>query len=329
VPREMVMADVVALNVNIPTYVSQRQLANPRFAFAPPGQGDGASGDADPNQRRRERIEELKEQFRRATAYNDVRKKALAQTGVLPPSDPRLDALVPYALGEKPVILRAEHRTEILDAIKVARELKVKAVISGGRDAWKVADALKAAGVPVLVAGTLRLPAEPTDPYDALYANPARLFEAGVTFAIRSKDAGPEAATAPRNLPYEAATAVAFGLPEAEAVKAVTLSPAKILGVSDKLGSIEPGKRADLVIAAGHILQPATEVKGLFMNGKPVAPKSRHSQLYDTYRKRLADVKSGAAPLGIDGRPAINSPSPTPARPTVGPAGTDASGSRR
>jgi imidazolonepropionase-like amidohydrolase len=299
---------------------------NPRFGQFAAATGDGG----DPNQQRKERLDEIKEQFRRALAYNDVHKKALAANATAVPSDPRLDALVPYALGEKLVIFHAEHRTEILDAIKLAKELKLKAVISGARDAWKVADVLKEASIPVFVAGTLRLPAEATDPYDALYANPARLHAAGVTFAIRSKDADAEAATAPRNLPYEAATAVAFGLPEDAAVKAVTIVPAQILGIADEVGSIEVGKRANLVVSLGHILQPSTEIKALFINGKPVSPESRQSHLYHQYRKRLADVKAGRAPLGIEGRPtAPPSRSVPPAGIGTDPAaGGDASGTR-
>jgi imidazolonepropionase-like amidohydrolase len=326
VPREMVLADHIALDIIIPRYVPQQTLDNPRFAMFAAASGVGA----DANARRKERLDEIKEQFQRALAYHDVRKKATAAGVAALPADPRLDALIPYALGEKPVIFHAEQRTEILDAIKLAKELKLKAIISGGRDAWKVADVLKESGIPVLIAGMLRLPALATDPYDALYANPARLHAAGVAFAIRSKDADAEAATAPRNLPYEAATAVAFGLPEDIAVKAVTITPAQILGIADKVGSIEVGKRANLVVSLGHILQPSTEIKALFVNGKPLSPASRQSHLYEQYRKRLADVKAGVAPLGIDGR--LSTP-PSRSVPPAGvgsdpAAGGDASGSR-
>ncbi len=179
-----------------------------------------------------------------------------------------------------------------------------------------MADALKTAKVPVLVSGTLRLPTHSTDPYDAAYANPARLFEAGVSFAIKSGTGGSDVATASRNLPYEAATAVAYGLPEAAALRAVTLAPAEIFGVADQLGSLEVGKRANLVITAGHILQPTTEVKGLFLAGKPLTPESRHTRLYAKFRGRLAEVKAGTAPLGIDSDPGSTSTpttTPTPA----------------
>ena len=112
------------------------------------------------------------------------------------------------------MVFLANHRTEILDALAIAKDLKLKAVISGGSEAWKVADALKEAAVPVLVGGTLNVPSHDHDPYDAAYANPARLHAAGVIFAISSKRGGSAGATNGRNVPYEAATAVAFGLPE-------------------------------------------------------------------------------------------------------------------
>ena len=178
------------------------------------------------------------------------------------------------------MIFQAENRTEILDALAIAKELKLKSVIAEAGEAWKVASAAKEAGVPVLVSGTLNTPAHEHDPYDAAHANPARLHAAGVTVAIRSKSGGPSAATSGRNLPYEAATAVAFGLKEDAALKAVTLIPAQILGVADQVGSLEVGKRANLVVTAGNVLQPTTSVVALCIDGKYVAPESRHTQLY-------------------------------------------------
>ena len=126
------------------------------------------------------------------------------------------------------------------------------------------------------------------------------LHAAGVTVAIRSKAGGPASATNGRNLPYEAATAVAFGLPEDVALKAVTLTPAQVLGVADRVGSLETGKCANLVVTAGNILQPTTSVLALFIEGKPVTPESRHTQLYAKYQRRLLEVKAGVAPLGLE-----------------------------
>jgi imidazolonepropionase-like amidohydrolase len=306
VPREMVLADEVALNVAIPRHVS----ATGDNTLAP--RGDAAEA----RQKSREQLDAIAEEFRRALAYDKVRAEALARQAPAPAPDPRLAALVPYARGLKPVIFRASHRSEILAALKIAEDLKLKAIITGGAEAWKVAEALKAAKVPVLIAGTNELPNEATDPYDAHYANPARLFEAGVPFAIRSRQGGPEQATAGRNLPYEAATAVAFGLPDAEALKAVTLSPAQILGIADQVGSLDVGKRANLVITAGPILQPTADVKALFLDGKPLPPESKHTRLYARYQQRMAEVKAGLAPLGLDPIPSQTAgPMPRPTGP--------------
>jgi imidazolonepropionase-like amidohydrolase len=306
VPREMVLADEVALNVAIPRHVPATSDST-----LPP-RADAAEA----RQKSRERLDAIVEEFRRALAYDKVRTEALARQAPAPAPDPRLAALVPYAKGLKPVIFRASHRSEILGALKIAEDLKLKVIITGGADAWKVAEALKAAKVPVLIAGTNELPNEVTDPYDALYANPARLFEAGVPFAIRSRQGGPEQATAGRNLPYEAASAVAFGLPETEALKAVTLYPAQILGIADQVGSLDAGKRANLVITAGQILQPTTDVKALFLDGKPLPPESKHTRLYARYQQRLAEVKAGLAPLGLDPVPSQTAgPMPRPTGP--------------
>jgi len=314
VPREMIVADPVALHVWIPRHV-------PSEEDGPASRREGP----DPAKKRAEDLDSIVEEFEKALAYDKVCNEADQNHAPAPEPDPRLAAVVPYAKGRKPVIFHADHRTEILDALKLARRLKVKAIISGGADAWKVADALKAANVPVLVGGTLKLPNQPSDPYDAPYANAARLHQAGVTFAIRSNPSGAQHATASRNLPFEAGVAVAFGLPEAEALKAITLAPAQILGVSEQLGSIETGKRANLVVTAGHLLQPTTEVKALFLDGKPLAPRSRHTRLYEKYRRRLAEVRAGTALLGLDTPPSAPSSPPSATAPAAvhSPSGQD------
>jgi imidazolonepropionase-like amidohydrolase len=306
VPRELVMADEAALNVTIPRFIPRPQ-AGLRPGPAPgTGPGQGSGGGADPRARRKEQLEAIRDQFKKAAHYGDVVDRARAKGGPAPPHDPRLAALVPFARGQKPVVFHADHGVEILDALAMARELKLRAIISGGAEAWTVADQLKEAGVPVLVGGTLNLPAHDYDPYDAPYANPARLHAAGVTVVIISKSGGGGAsgATGGRNLPYEAATAIAFGLPEDVALRAVTLTPARVLGVSDRVGSLEAGKLANLVVTAGHVLQPTTPVLALFVEGKPLMPESRHTRLYEKYLARLREVEAGLAPLGLERPPA-------------------------
>jgi imidazolonepropionase-like amidohydrolase len=315
VPRELLIQDQVALHVTIPAFVPRPAVGHRRGPR--PGQAGGETS-PDPHTRRKEQLEAIRDEFRKAARYGDIVAQARLR-GLPPPAfDLRLSALFPYAKGQKPVVFLANHRTEILDALAIAKELKLKAVISGALEAWKVAAAIKEADVPVIVAGTLNVPSSDYDPCDASYANPARLHAAGVTVAIRSNASGPSAATAGRNLPYEAATAIAFGLPEDVALQAVTLTPARILGVADRIGSLGVGKRANVVVTAGHILQPTSAVLLLFIDGKPVAPESRHTQLYGKYAQRLSEVKAGLAPLGLDRSGTV--PAQVPGRAAASPS---------
>jgi imidazolonepropionase-like amidohydrolase len=325
IPTEMVVHDRAALHVQIPGYIPPRDNAEFGMAYegdhhcgceamaagghvhgqqamaddppASPGTNDGDRSQA--LTRRRQRLEEIGEQFRLAIRYEEARKAAAEGKTEAIESDPRMEALLPYAKGEKPVIFEANHRGEILDAIALAKALKVKAVIGGGREAWKVAAQIKESGFPVLIGGVLQLPSENYDPYDAPYANAAKLHAAGVKFAIQSGGGGPDQATAARNLPFEAGTAVAFGLPEDEALKSVTLYPAEILGFSDKLGSIAPGKKANLIVSRGSILQATTPVDLIVIDGKVITPQSRHTRLADKYRERIRQVKEGLVPIGV------------------------------
>lgn len=293
VPREMALVDPAALVVRIPAYVARP---------VPSSRSSSTSSAA--RTRRKERLDELKQQFVDAMLYDQVAAKALEKGDPAPDPLPRVAALAPYAKGEKLVIFRAEHRNEILDAIELARDLKLKAAIAGASEAWKVADQIKESGLPVIIGGVFNLPRYEHDPHDSAYANAARLHEAGVPFAIRSKSGTTSAtATNSRNLPFEAAAAAAFGLPEDVALRAVTLSPAEILGVDDQLGSLEVGKRANLVITAGDLLQVTTPVLALFIDGKPVSTANRQTDLRDKYQRRLDEVKAGRAPLGLE-RPA-------------------------
>jgi imidazolonepropionase-like amidohydrolase len=308
VPREMVIVDRLTLEVRIPPYVSRsgesrRPGLGPNRPFPGPGPGGAPGGDTAAADARKERLDKIKELFRTALAYDRVVAKARERRESPPAPDIRLEALVPYARGEKPVVFHANQPVEILDALEIARELKLKAVISGGTEAWKVADALKESKVPVLLDGALNLPRHEYDPYDSAYANAAKLHAAGVTFAIHSKSGGSSGETAARNLPFEAAAAIAYGLPEDVGLKSVTLGPAQILGVADQVGSLDTGKRANVVVTAGHLLQPTTPVLALFVDGEPLRPESRHTQLYAKYRRRLDEVRAGRAKLGLDEAP--------------------------
>jgi imidazolonepropionase-like amidohydrolase len=166
--------------------------------------------------------------------------------------------------------------------------LKLRLILSGGAEAWKVTDELKKKDVPVILGPVMAPPRDAGDRYDSSYSAAGKLHAAGVRFCIRSGGSNNV-----RNLPYEAAMAVAYGLPPEEGLKAVTTYPAEILGVADRLGDIAAGKRANLVLATGDVLQPTTQVLSVFIDGRPYEPTNKQTRLYDKYRQRLTEVQGG------------------------------------
>jgi imidazolonepropionase-like amidohydrolase len=229
------------------------------------------------------RLEQIRKMLRDAEAYGRT-QDAYAKDRSLPRPDQNivLESMVPYVRGERPVIFRAEREAEIRGAIRFAEEMKLKPIILGGNDAWKVASLLKEKNVPVILTGVFSLPIREDDPYDTLYENPAKLKQAGVLFAISTGDSGPEV----RNLPQWAGMAAAYGLSKADALKAVTLYPAQIMNVADRLGSIEVGKMANLVVTDGDLLEIRTRIRYLLIDGRPVVLTSRHTELNDAFKDR-------------------------------------------
>ena len=176
--------------------------------------------------------------------------------------------------------MRADEEKEIRASVRFASENGLKLVIAGGLEAWRCIDVLKEKDVAVLLK-VERLPSRESDPYDAPYANAAALQRAGVRFAIVSDDSENV-----RNLPYEAAMAAAYGLSEEQALRAITLSPAEIFGAADRIGSIAPGREANLVLATGDILDTRTQVTHVFIEGVQQSLETRHTRLYERYKDR-------------------------------------------
>jgi imidazolonepropionase-like amidohydrolase len=226
-------------------------------------------------------VDELRQLLKDARLYDKIQSEPEATR---PPviQDPRYEALRPYLKGDKRVFIEAHSRKEIAQALLFAEEEKLKIVITGGTDAWKLVDELKQREIQVIVGPTMRHPVENWDPFDATYANAGRLFEAGVPFCIRSDNASNS-----RNVSFEAGICVAYGLPEEEALKAVTLNAAKVLGIDDRVGSLTPGKTANVLIADGSPLQPTTQIKGVFVAGRPYKPESKQTRMYERYLQRL------------------------------------------
>ncbi len=215
-----------------------------------------------------------------AKAYGAALEAAKAGRAAVPKPDLPMEALAPVARGELPVIMRADDEADIRGAVRFAGEHGLELVIAGGLDAWRCADLLKEKNVPVLV-NVDRLPHRESDPYDAAYANAGILFKAGVRFAIVSDDASQA-----RNLPYEAAMASAYGLPVEAALRSITLSPAEIFGVANRMGSLEVGKDANIVITTGDILDHRTQVTDVFIDGVAQSLETRHTRLYQQFKDR-------------------------------------------
>jgi len=273
--KEMAVVPYAALVINYPRVAGggggfggfQQQPAN-------------LSETLEENARELDRVRKI---LRDAEAYGRA-QDAYAKDHSLPRPDQNvvLEPLVPYVRGERPVIFRADREAEIRGAIRFAEEMKLKPIILGGDDAWKVASLLKEKDVPVILTGVFSLPLREDDFYDTLYENPAKLQQAGVRFCISTGDPGAEA----RNLPLYAGMAAAYGLPKNEALKSVTLYPAQIMNVADRLGSIDVGKMANLVVTDGDLLEIRTHIRYLFIDGRPVVLTSRHTELNDAFKNR-------------------------------------------
>jgi imidazolonepropionase-like amidohydrolase len=256
----------------------------PQIVTIVPSRGGRPSGPPIPFTEARRRYEaqlhQLDDFFEQARRYQKAKTAGAGDFR----TDLKFEAMLPVLDRRLPVAIRADRERAIREAIAFAERQKIRMILYHGDDAIKVADELKAKHIPVALGPTQRLPHEEDDPYDEPFTMPAELFKAGVKFAFGSF--GPTASDHPRNLPYQAATAVAFGLPYEEALKAVTVTAAEIWGVADELGSIEKGKSADLIVTDGDPLETKTQVKQMFIAGKPVDLESKHLRLYKKYLER-------------------------------------------
>jgi imidazolonepropionase-like amidohydrolase len=218
-------------------------------------------------------------------AFDDAKAYAARGADAQGAPDLRLAAMQRFLDGKQPVFFHADDAQSIDDALDFAAERGLKAVIVGGAEAWRVSDHLRAAKVPVIIGGTHVLPLRRADPVDAIYANAAKLSAAGVPFAIATAGDGFDTSNL-RNLPYQAASAVAYGLPKDEALKAITLYPAQILGVADRVGSLETGKDATLFLADGDPMDARTNVERAWIAGREIDMSNRQTKLYEKYRQK-------------------------------------------
>jgi imidazolonepropionase-like amidohydrolase len=223
-------------------------------------------------------VSELTEWLERARHYAQAMEKG---SGARYDRDLRLEALAPVVRGEQPLLVFADRSREIRNAVEFCDKQRLKMILAGGSEAYKVKDLLRSKGVPVILRPPLSFPPEEDDPYDRMMSQPAELAAAGVRFAIASFDN-----SFARRLGQNAASAVAYGLPYEEALKSVTIYPAQIFGLSDQIGTIEQGKLANLIVTNGDPLELTTDVKYLFIKGQLTSMDNRHLRLYEKYAKR-------------------------------------------
>ncbi|MDH4044783.1 MAG: amidohydrolase family protein [Gemmatimonadota bacterium] len=266
--EEMLVAPSVGLMVDWPS------MRTRGFGFG--GGGGRVTSYREVKRQHDERVDSLGAWFDAARQYHHA-----VASGASVPRDLRLEAFAPVLSGELPLLVTANTPREILEAIAFAEAQKARIVILEGNEAWKVADTLAAKHVPVILGKTAALPSSENEEYDERYAQPGKLYAAGVKFAISTFDASDS-----RTTPFEAGFAVPYGLPEEEALKAITVYPAEILGIGDRLGTIEVGKIANLIVTDGTPLEIQTQVTHVVIAGREVSLENKHHALYEKYRGR-------------------------------------------
>lgn len=239
-----------------------------------------------PEEQARERdkkIRELDEFFNEADAYS----KAVIAGAKTIPLHPVWQSMMPVVTRKQSLIIQADELRQIRAAVAWSKRRNYSIAIAGGKDSWRVAEMLAAEKIPVIYDATYSLPSLENDPYDAQFKVPAALHRADVPL-ILSFPIGSWSAANLRNLPHLAANAAAHGLPRNGALRSITLNPAKLLGVDDRLGSIEVGKEASLIAVDGDLLDIRTNVKRMWIAGHEVSLESRHTRLYERYKNRPA-----------------------------------------
>jgi imidazolonepropionase-like amidohydrolase len=236
--------------------------------------------DEDINKAAEKALKQLNDVYAKATQYHKI-DSAGAKQGYYP----EMEALLPVIRGEMKLFMNVNAAIDIKSAIEWIDGKGLDVVFCGVSEGWRVADELVEAKIPVITGPVLGMPSRSYDRYDKPYANAGIMQKAGVKLAIRTNETENV-----RNLPYNAGFAVAYGLDRMEALKAVTINPAEILGVADQYGSIEKGKVANLFVTDGDPFETKTQVKHVFIAGWMIPMESRQTRLYDEFLERSPGV---------------------------------------
>lgn len=269
--EEMSLESAAALNVNWP---------NPTQRGGPGG-GGGGGPQGGTRVTYEERVQQLKSYFAEARAYRDA-----VAAGEPVRTDARYMAMIPALNREIPVVVSANGTSQINDAITWAKQENLRLIIRGGDDAIHVADRLRAENIPVILTSTMDAPNRAHEGYDAAYSRAAQLHQAGVKFAI----SGGSGSLYTDRLPYEAGVAVAFGLPEEEAIKAVTINAAELMGLSDRLGSLEVGKQATLLITTGTPIDMTSDILQAYIQGRELDMNDIQKHFFEKYMTKVRQM---------------------------------------
>ena len=253
------------IHLNMPSFVVR---FGRRGGFGAPG-----AAPSDPTKIALDKVEEIKNFFREAKAYNQENTH----------NNTNLKLAATKGLFEKKqkLFIHADQVKQMLVAIDFVKEFGFEVVIVGGSESFQIADLLKSANIAVILSEEHALPATEDDDIDQPYKTPAALQKAGVLFSLNDNSDN----TRYRNVSYNAGTAATYGLTKEEALSAITLNAAKILGVDDKTGSLEVGKDANIIITAGDILDmKSSTVEHAFIQGRKVNLENKQTQLYERYK---------------------------------------------
>ncbi len=271
-PQEMTLKAPLAMHIHFP------RLRSSAFDEVP--QDEEAAKEAAKNYTKQ--IDKLRDAFRDAQAYSKATAARTNHSEIKRVDrDVVLEALVPVVEGREPVVMHANLERDIRAALKFADEFKLKVILADAEDVARVIPELKSRNIPVILGPILSLPPREDDPYDLVFTNAKTLNDAGIPFSLQTLDAHNA-----RNLPYQAAACAAFGLSKDVALRSVTISAAQIFGLADKIGSLETGKLANVIVTDGDPLEIVTHVKHLFIGGEEITLDTNQTLLWEKFKAR-------------------------------------------
>ena len=244
-----------------------------------------------------ESLKKLNDVWDQAELYHriDSAYAASPEAGRRPDYEPQLMALLPVLRGDMPLIVQVNKAADILTAVEWVQKRNIsKPIFSGVAEGWRVADKLAEAGIPCIVGPVLSTPTRTSDRFDKPYANVGLMHKAGVKVAIRSGETENV-----RNLPFNAGFAAAYGMGREEALRAITIAPAEMFGVSDRFGSLEVGKKANVFVADGDPFEPKTKISQVFIDGYMIPMENRQTRLYDEFLQREPGLDKHPKPTEV------------------------------